>query len=119
MSSKFLKYVIVGLLNTAVHWACFFVLTELVLGQGFANLLAFVVSVTVSFFVNARFTFNARTSTFRYISYVSFLGCLAFAVGVFAETVNAPRLTTLVGFSTVSLVVGFLLSKFFVFVDSI
>lgn len=111
----FLRYALTGGLNTAVHWAVFAVLVGNGLRQSIANLLAFSVAVTVSYFVNAHWTFKAKTSVRRYLVMVGTMGCLSFAVGAVADRLALHPLVTLVGFSLVSLVIGFVIAKLVVF----
>ncbi|EBP4746252.1 GtrA family protein, partial [Salmonella enterica] len=67
---------------------------------------------------NARFTFNASTTTLRYMMYVGFMGTLSAVVGWMADKCSLPPLLTLVTFSAISLTCGFIYSKFIVFRDA-
>ncbi|MDU1734609.1 MAG: GtrA family protein, partial [Citrobacter sp.] len=78
----------------------------------------FVVAVSFSFYANAKFTFNSTTTTLRYMLYVGFMGTLSAAVGWAADMCRLPPLVTLVTFSAISLVCGFIYSKFIVFRDA-
>lgn len=64
----FIKYLSIGIVNTAIHWAifaiCFLILN---LNQGISNLIAFILAVTFSFFMNSYFTFNKRPTSIRYV----------------------------------------------------
>lgn len=105
-----------GVLNTSVHWLIFLALINISsVGQAIANLLAFICAVTISFFANAKITFRRQTSLRRYLTYVLFLGALAWAIGKGAERTGLPAIITLIGFSVISLVTGFLYSRFIVF----
>jgi len=116
MLKLFSRYVSVGVLNTAIHWAVFYlVLWTSDATQSLANFVAFCVAVTFSFFVNARWTFNAETTTLRYMIYVAFMGSLATAVGWAADRSGLAPLLTLVAFSAISLFCGFIYSRYIVF----
>lgn len=118
MLKLFTKYVSVGVLNTLLHWLifamCIYVFHT---GQALANFSGFVVAVSFSFFANARFTFNASTTTLRYMLYVGFMGALSAAIGWMADKSGMAPIITLVSFSAISLVCGFFYSKFIVFRD--
>ncbi|WET42749.1 GtrA family protein [Citrobacter enshiensis] len=116
MLKLFTKYTSIGVLNTAIHW-CIFAICIYKLGtnQIVANLAGFVVAVSFSFFANARFTFKASTSTMRYILYIGFMGALSALIGWGADICSLPPLVTMITFSIISLVCGFLYSKFIVF----
>ncbi|PQY56832.1 translocase [Cronobacter sakazakii] len=116
MLKLFTKYASVGVLNTLIHWVvfatCFYALGT---SQALANFSGFVVAVSFGFFANARFTFNSSTTTTRYMLYVGFMGSLSAAVGWAADECSLPPVVTLVVFSAISLVCGFVYSKYIVF----
>lgn len=119
MLKLFSKYAVIGVLNTIIHWVVFAVCVyALNTGQALANFGGFVVAVSFSFFANARFTFKSSTTTMRYMLYVGFMGTLSAAIGWEADKVGLPPLVTLVIFSAISLVCGFIYSKFIVFRDA-
>lgn len=113
--SMFSRYLSVGVINTAIHWVVFFILYFCGLGQFISNIVAFTVSVTFSFMVNACFTFRKKATSSRYIYYIAFMGGLAAMTGYISDNIAISPIVTLVMFSIISLFVGFLYSKFFVF----
>ncbi|EBU6655699.1 translocase, partial [Salmonella enterica subsp. enterica serovar Typhimurium] len=59
MIQLFARYFSVGVINTLLHWVVFAALVYLAsTTQATANLIAFIVAVTFSFFANAKFTFK-------------------------------------------------------------
>ncbi|MFP3515008.1 GtrA family protein [Pseudomonas sp. SIMBA_077] len=119
MNTLFFKYVSVGVLNTLLHWIMFaWLVYREDYDQATANLCAFSIAVTFSFFANAYITFQKKPTTVRYIAFVAFMGALSYALGFFADRINLPPILTLITFSATSLVVGFLYSKLIVFKDS-
>lgn len=119
MFKLFAKYTSIGVLNTIIHWVIF---AACIYGadtsQALANFAGFVLAVSFSFFANARFTFKASTTTMRYMLYVGFMGSLSAAVGWAADKCDLPPIVTLITFSAISLVCGFIYSKFIVFRDA-
>lgn len=87
-------------------------------GQALANFAGFVVAVSFSFFANARYTFKSSTTTMRYMLYVGFMGTLSAAIGWCADKSGLAPIITLIVFSAISLVCGFIYSKFIVFRDA-
>lgn len=88
------------------------------MNQAISNLVAFCVAVTFSFFVNAKWTFKSKATTGRYVAFVIFMGAMAALTGYIADRLHAPALITLIAFSGLSLVAGFIYSKFIVFRDT-
>lgn len=119
MLKLFARYTSIGVINTLIHWAVFaFCIYAFHTSQALANFAGFVVAVSFSFFANARFTFKARTTTIRYMLYVGFMGALSAVVGWEADRVSLAPIVTLVVFSAISLVCGFVYSKYIVFRDA-
>jgi len=115
MLTFFAKYLTVGLVNTLIHWVTFFICLSLGLFQSTANLIAFCLAVTFSFFVNARWTFKQQATAWRYILYVVFMGAMAFSIGYLADRFALYPIITLITSSAISLACGFLFSRFIVF----
>ncbi|EJZ3536445.1 GtrA family protein, partial [Salmonella enterica subsp. enterica serovar Derby] len=111
-------YTSIGVLNTLIHWGVFaFCVYGMHTHQALANFSGFVIAVSFSFYANARFTFNASTTTLRYMMYVGFMGTLSAVVGWMADQCSLPPLVTLITFSAISLVCGFIYSRFIIFRD--
>lgn len=117
MLNNFSKYLSVGVINTLIHWVTFIACVQHGETQALANFLAFCVAVTFSFFANARWTFNAEATTIRYMMYVFVMGTIAVLIGSFADRLNAPPVVTLVIFSVISLLIGFISSTYIIFRD--
>lgn len=119
MLKLFVKYTSIGIINTLIHWVVFAMcIYALHTNQAMANFAGFVVAVSFSFYANAKFTFNSATTTLRYMLYVGFMGSLSAAVGWGADLCALQPIVTLVTFSAISLVCGFVYSKFIVFRDA-
>ncbi|NBA95048.1 GtrA family protein [Pseudomonas sp. R5(2019)] len=116
MTQLFGRYFAVGLLNSGIHWLVFLLLHwGLGQAQAVSNLGAFCVAVSFSYITNARFTFGVRPSGLRYVLFIGFMGLVSLLVGHSADRLTLSPLFTLVLYSTFSLVVGYLFSKFVVF----
>ena len=119
MVKLFTRYVSVGVVNTALHWLCFGALMHFLdANQTVANVVAFCIAVTFSFFANAKWTFKAQATSARYIAFIVFMVVMAGVTGYIADLIGAPPVVTLVAFSGFSLVAGFLYSRFIVFRDA-
>ena len=107
---------VIGVVDAFIHWQIFFVLYIAVgLDQAASNFAAFCVAASFSFYVNALYTFESQTSVGRYLLFVSFMGLLSLIVGAAGDYFELHGLLTLVIFSGVSLVCGFLFSRLVVF----
>jgi len=115
MAKLFARYATVGVLNTLIHWVAFAICIKNEQPQSLSNFIAFCVAVTFSFFANAKWTFSTEATTIRYMMYVFFMGVIATLVGSYADRMNISPLITLIGFSGISLICGFLYSKYIIF----
>ena len=112
----FSSYTVIGVANTLIHWQLFFVARSAFgLSQATSNLLAFCVAASFSFYANALYTFAMPTSWARYLLFMLSMGGLSLAVGWLADRWQLPGMVTVVVFSVLSLVCGFLLSRWVVF----
>lgn len=110
------SYTVIGIANTLIHWQIFFLLSVAAgFSQAVSNLAAFCVAASFSFYMNAQFTFNARTSISSYLLFLGTMGALSLGVGHVADVWRLHGLVTVALFSALSLVLGFLFSKYVVF----
>lgn len=112
---KFLRYAVIGLANTAVHWLVFAGVLYLTNKQATSNAVGFAAAVTFSFVANARFTFKKRPTLKRYALYCGFMAGIGYAFGFTADKNALHPIITLVSFSAFSLAAGYLFADKVVF----
>lgn len=116
LKTEFKKYSLAGVANTGVHALCFFLLYSVAgTAQSTANAMAFVVAATLSFCLNSRYTFHSKVGFSKYLLFLSGMAVISWLIGFFADRLQLYPLLTIVVFSGVSWIAGFLFSKFFVF----
>ncbi|MDD2057764.1 GtrA family protein [Pseudomonas sp. GD03860] len=110
---QFARYTVVGIANTLVHGVVFMCL-HVVAGfsQTASNFTAFLVALSFSSVVNARFTFKASLSARRYLALVLSMGSLSVGLGYLADRNDWWPLLTFLVFSLCSLVLGFMCSRY-------
>ena len=114
MLRLFLRYASVGLVNTGIHWLVFVALYYLGLSQLYCNITAFFSAVTFFFVANANFIFEKKATSKRYFAYTIFMGSIAIFTGYFSDTMEISPIITLLLFSFISLLVGFLYGTIFI-----
>lgn len=73
--TRFARYALVGIGNTLVHWLTFLLIHfGLGFGQGPSNLLAFSVAASLSYYINAHFTFAVRPAGQHYLMFLLGMG---------------------------------------------
>jgi putative flippase GtrA len=110
------SYTVIGVANTLIHWQIFFLLSVAAgFTQAASNLAAFCVAASFSFYMNALYTFDAKASVGGYLSFMVAMGALSLGVGHAGDVWRLHGLLTVALFSGLSLVLGFLFSKYVVF----
>ena len=110
------SYTVIGVANTLIHWQIFFLLSVAAsLSQAVSNLAAFCVAASFSFYMNAQVTFAARATVAGYLRCLLGMGALSLGVGHLGDIWRLHGLFTVALFSALSLVFGFLYSKYVVF----
>lgn len=115
MLKKFISYFKIGILNTGVHWVIFLTLFNFSISQSISNLIAFLVAMSLSFVLNAKYTFDKKATVKGYFLFATFMALLSYLCGYLGDTLKLNPIITLILFSGVSLVIGFLYSKLVVF----
>lgn len=112
---KFSYYTLIGCSNTAIHWIIFAALIQLSFSQALSNTIAFLIAATWSFILNAKFTFKAQPSAGRYFFFIAGMAIISALTGLLGDTLSLHPAVTVIAFSLISLVVGYLYSKHWVF----
>jgi len=115
MILHFLSYFKVGILNTLVHWSIFFVFFHFTQSQSISNVIAFLIAMSISFVLNAKYTFKKKMTVKAYLLFAIFMAILSYGSGYIGDMFKLNPFITLIGFSGLSLVIGFVYSKFVVF----
>ncbi|HDU8576636.1 GtrA family protein [Vibrio diabolicus] len=112
---NFSIYILIGIVNTIIHWSAFYLFYEFELGQKYCNLFAFIFSASFSYFANSKFNFKKRMNIKTYGNFIIVVGVITYTIGLCADLFSIKPLYTLIASSLLSLVLGFSFSKFFVF----
>ncbi|WP_104483921.1 GtrA family protein [Acinetobacter indicus] len=111
----FLRYSFIGLINTAIHCLVFYILYFFDFKQYICNFLGFSCAVIFSYFMNVKYNFKASQSIKNFMLFYLLMGTLSLIIGYSADYFSLYPLYTLILSSVVSLVLGYTLSKYFVF----
>lgn len=83
--------------------------------QSFGNLTGFIFAGSFSFVANGRYTFRRALAWQGYLLFMVFMGLMSLAVGHLADVMGMPVPLTFMGFSCISLCIGYCYSKYVVF----
>ena len=91
---QFLTYAAIGVLNTGIHWGAFGCFYEFgSLSQSLSNLLGFLIAVTFSYVMNAKFTFQKQRNFAGYIKMTIIMAGIVGIYGLVAAIIVAPSMT--------------------------
>lgn len=108
-------YSVIGVINTSMHWAVFYIFHENGFNQSYSNLSAFICAATFSFLMNAKYNFKSEINKIRYFLFLGGMGTISFSIGIIADHFMLSPLITLILFSGISFLLGFIYSKYLVF----
>lgn len=112
---EIIKYGVIGLINTFIHWLVFGVFYLIDFKQYLCNFLGFFCAVIFSYITNAKFNFKSKQSIANFILFFCLMGSLNLGVGAIADKLDLFPIGTLLTSSILSLFLGFFLSKYLVF----
>lgn len=112
---QFITYCLIGLVNTGIHFFAFLLFLNLIGLQAIANFLGFTLGLLFSFFMNSCFTFKKRPSFVKFLKMALTNGGLAFLFGFLGDCFEFRPLLTFGLYISINPVLGFLLTKYFVF----
>lgn len=113
---NFLKYSIIGVINTLLHISVFLVLNfYFSTNQAISNFFAFLIAVTFSYFINLKYNFKSKYNVKKHLYFVLLMGLISFAIGFISDQNQINPFATIIIFTLISLTLGFFLSKYFIF----
>lgn len=118
---EFLRYLVVGVVNTVVGFGTIFLLMYLGLNPVYSNIVGYATGISLSFFLNRRFTFRVKTekTLFQFIKFlavllISYLANITILIVAIYKLKMNPYFSQVVS-GIVYTASGFLLTKKFVF----
>jgi putative flippase GtrA len=119
--SQFVKYLLVGVLNTAIGYAIIFLcMYAFGFSAVISNVVGYALGMTTSYMLNQSFTFRgavpgrgtvARFVMVSVIAYFANLGMLIFLINIFGVHEGLSQLLA----GAVYVITSFLINKFYVF----
>ena len=110
-------YGLIGILNTGIHFIIFISTYELIGIQSVANFIAFCIAVIFSFFMNSKFTFKKNPTLKMFIKMFLVMSLLSIGSGYAGDIFTIHPMITFIGYCIFSYLLGFILSKTFVYRD--
>lgn len=112
---EFITYGLIGILNTLIHFICFLLLLEIIKYQTIANFFGFMAGLIFSFFMNAKFTFKQDVSLIKFVKMTLVSGGISIFFGFIGDYLSLSPYLTFSVYVLVNPIIGFLLTRFYVF----
>jgi putative flippase GtrA len=113
----FIRYALIGLANTTIHWVFFYILYFFEIKQFFCNFIGFSCAALFSYVMNMKYNFKLKQRVGGFILFYIIMGVLSLIIGLIADGFLFKPLCTLILSSVLSLVLGYIFSKHLVFRD--
>lgn len=82
LSSKFLRFLVIGGLNTILNYSIYVLLIYIGFGYAFATTISFIIGLVVNFKTQGRFVFNYKSNRPFLLYVVSWIGIYVINLGV-------------------------------------
>lgn len=115
MTREVLVYGAIGVANTLVHFAVFWGTVAVTHSQTLGNALGFTVAVVFSFFMNASLTFRKPPTRAAFLRMYGSMLLVSLAFGALGDVADLHPVLTFALYGILNPVIGFLVTKFFVF----
>lgn len=115
---EFMTFSCIGVINTIVHGIFYYIFYILLCVQAIANLLAFVMAVVCSFFLNAKFTFRKTPQWISFIKMFFFMSAVSYTFGYLGDYFTMHFMLTFILYSICNPILNFMIMKFLVFQHS-
>lgn len=113
---NFIKYNLIGLINTLIHWSIYFYsLYELNFSSTISNVIGFLFAATGSYIFNSKFNYNQEINTIRYIKFLFIMSILAYTIALIFQSQELSHFIMLITYTLTSVILGFFLTKYWVF----
>ncbi len=112
----FIKYILIGFFNTLLHSFVFFTIYLYYnFNQSTSNFIAFFIAVSFSYLINSKYNFKSKYNVKKYLYFVLLMGLISFVIGFISDQNQINPFATIIIFTLISLTLGFILSKYFIF----
>lgn len=112
----FIKYNIIGILNTLTHWLTYLILNfHFGLESKYANFFSFFISSSVSYVLNSKINYKIDLEKKSYFKFISIIGVLSITVAEFFSYFKISNIIMLIFYTLISLLFGYFFTKKMVF----
>jgi putative flippase GtrA len=116
-SEQFIRFVIVGLINTFNYYVLYLLLYHLVsLDYMFAHIIAFLISMIGSFYLNSYFTYKVKPTLKKFfqfpLTYVVNITITTFAIWLFVDVIGWSETLSPLLATVLAIPFTFVVSKF-------
>lgn len=119
--SRFIKFGLVGLLNTIINWILFILLNSMGVYYIISNIIAYSISTLNSYLWNSKWVFkytgdNVNQTTFKFIT-LNIIGLVLNTIILFllVDIIKLPKIIALIIATGVVMILNYFINKLWVF----
>lgn len=119
--SRFIKFGLVGVLNTIINWVLFILLNSMGVYYIISNIIAYSISTLNSYLWNSKWVFkytgdNVNQTTFKFIT-LNIIGLVLNTIILFllVDIIKLPKIIALIIATGVVMILNYFINKLWVF----
>ena len=119
--SRFIKFGLVGVLNTIINWILFILLNSMGVYYIISNIIAYSISTLNSYLWNSKWVFkytgdNVNQTTFKFIT-LNIIGLVLNTINLFllVDIIKLPKIIALIIATGVVMILNYFINKLWVF----
>lgn len=120
-SSRFIKFGLVGVLNTIINWILFILLNSMGIYYIISNIIAYSISTLNSYLWNSKWVFkytgdNVNQTTFKFII-LNIIGLVLNTIILFllVDIIKLPKIIALIIATGIVMILNYFINKLWVF----
>lgn len=112
----FIRYNLIGILNTLIHWLMYLTLTlYLYLESIYANFISFFISSTFSYILNSKINYKVAVKKSSYLKFIIIIGFLSIIISGIFSYLNISNIFMLIFYTFTNVFLGYFFTKKMVF----
>ena len=119
--TRFIKFGLVGVLNTIINWVLFILLNSIGLYYIISNIIAYSISTLNSYLWNSKWVFkyngdNVNQTTFKFIT-LNIIGLVLNTIILFllVDIIKLPKIISLIITTGIVMILNYFINKLWVF----
>lgn len=113
---NFLKYNLIGILNTLMHWSIYLILTlHFNYHSEYSNFISFLISASLSYILNSKMNYKTKINKRSYFKFMLIIGFISIFIAKLFLYLGINNLIMLISYTILNVFLGYFFTKKMVF----